>query len=59
MGKCFPRGIPTESIVLREFLSDLLLKPYKGSGQSKDYRLEKGHTSWGGIGIWGMRGCRL
>jgi hypothetical protein len=28
----FPRGIPTTTIFIREFLFDLLLKPWKGSG---------------------------
>jgi len=32
LGKYFPRGSPNAAIVLREFLSDLLLKPWKGSG---------------------------
>jgi hypothetical protein len=28
-------------------------------GQLRDCLAEKGHTSLGGIGMWGMRGCRL
>jgi hypothetical protein len=31
----FPKGIPTTTIVLEEFLSNLLLKPWKGSGEAE------------------------
>ena len=33
--------------------------PGREVGQPKDCWAEKGHTSWGGIGMWGMRDCRL
>jgi hypothetical protein len=38
---------------------DMLLKPKKEVGQPKDCFTEKGHTSWGGTEMWGMRDCRL
>jgi hypothetical protein len=40
-------------------MSDLLLKPGRGVGQSKDCQAEKGHTPWGGTGMWGMRDYKL
>jgi len=46
-GSDFPKGISTTSIVLSEFLSSLLLKPWKGSGAAQGLLSREGENFLG------------
>jgi hypothetical protein len=59
-GSDFPRGSLTDSCSALRLPVWPIVEALEGEwGKPKDCRAEKGHTPWGGTGMWGMRDYKL